>query len=89
MIGNNKQEEAKRVLHKIARRNRRELSTAQMKEIEDILREMALEDRSTKSKKLSPLHMFKQHYISRTMILILGWTCTCVGYYRFDSSLEA
>ena len=68
LIGNNKQEEAKRVLHKIARRNRRELSTAQMKEIEEILQEMALEDRSTKSKKLSPLHMFKQHYISRGAI---------------------
>ena len=68
MIGNNKQEEAKRVLHKIARRNRRELSTAQMKEIEEILQEMALEDRSTKSKTLSPLHMFKQHYISRGAI---------------------
>merc|ERR1719305_1433099 len=42
---------------------------------------MAAEDRSNEGKKLSPLHMFKQHYISRTLILILGWTCTCVGYY--------
>ena len=53
-----------------------------MKEIDDILEQMAAEDRSNEGKKLSPLHMFKQHYISRTLILILGWTCTCVGYYR-------
>ena len=53
-----------------------------MKEIDDILEQMAAEDLSNKGKKLSPLHMFKQHYISRTLILILGWTCTCVGYYR-------
>ena len=59
-----------------------------MKEIDDILKEIAMEDQSTKSKKLSPLHMFKQHYISRTLILILGWTCTCVGYYRYNHSLD-
>ena len=54
-----------------------------MKEIDEILEQMAVEDQSNnKGKKLSPSHMFKQHYISRTMILILGWTCTNVGYYR-------
>ena len=82
-VGNKKQKEGKSVLLRIARRNGRDLSTAELQEIDEILGQMAFEGRgSKKGAKLSPLHMFKRHYISRTVILILGWTCTCVGYYR-------
>ena len=79
---NNKMEEAKDMLLYIAQQNKRGLTIEQINEIEVILEEVATDQEGDESKKLSPLHMFKKGYIFTTGILIVGWICTNLGYYR-------
>ena len=79
---NKKKEEAKDLLLRIAKRNKRKLGPEQIKEIDDILDEVGVNLEGEEIKKLSPLHMFKRQYIFTTGILIVGWICTNLGYYR-------
>ena len=81
---NNKKEEAKDMLLHIAHRNKRKLSPEQIKEIDVILDEVVSNREGEESKKLSVLHMFKREYIFTTAILIIGWICTNLGYYRYN-----
>ena len=53
----------------------------QLEEIDTVLKEVAAEDKKG-GNRLSPLHMFKKQYVKRTSLLILGWICTTVGYFR-------
>ncbi len=79
---NERRAEAKENLLVIARRNGRKLDAKQVEEIGAILDEIAAEHEGDESKKLSPLHMFKRQYIGTTAILVIGWICTNIGYYR-------
>ena len=71
------------LLH-IAKRNKRKLSPEQINEIDVILDEVAASHDGEESKKLSVMHMFKRQYIFTTGILIIGWICTNLGYYRYS-----
>ena len=79
---NNRKDEAKDLLLHIAHRNKRKLSQKQIDEIDTILDEVATNREGEETKKLSVLHMFKRQYIFTTAILIIGWICTNLGYYR-------
>ena len=53
----------------------------ELADLDTILKDVAAEDKKG-GNKLSPLHMFKKQYVKRTSLLILGWICTTVGYFR-------
>ena len=82
---NNKKDEAKDMLLYIAQQNKRKLSLEQINEIDIILDEVAADQAGKETRKLSPLHMFRKGYIFTTGILIVGWICTNLGYYRYHN----
>ena len=81
LVLNGREAEAEKMLLKVAKANKRHLSSTQAREMNEALKNMANAADKAQESRLSALDMFRGTYISTTLIALIVWISCIVTYY--------
>ncbi len=82
LAGNGRKNEALAIFKDAAKLNGKTLTEEQIKEIEEIMDNV---DKTTEPS-LNMLDLFTHGGVTKTLVLLLAWSTTCIGYYALTTS---